>query len=115
MWDLRLYVIQRTTALLMVPFILTHLLIIFYATQSGLSAAGILSRTAGSLGWAVFYGVFVVLAALHGAIGVRSVLREWTSLRGQALDTVMFVFAGLLIALGFRAVAAVTLPGGIAS
>jgi succinate dehydrogenase subunit C len=114
MWDLRLYVIQRTTAILMIPLILAHLLIIFYATQNGLSANAILSRTAGSIGWAVFYGTFVILAAVHGAIGVRSVLREWTSLRGSLLDTVMFVFAMLLIALGARAVIAVTLPGALA-
>jgi len=113
MWDLRLYVIQRTTAMLMVPLILAHLVIIFYATQTGISASAILSRTAGSIGWAVFYGIFVVLASVHGAIGVRSVLREWTKLRGSLLDAVMFVFAALLIVLGARAVIAVTWPGGI--
>lgn len=113
MWDLRLYVIQRITAMLMVPLILAHLLIIFYATQTGISAANILARTAGSLGWAVFYGVFVVLASMHGAIGVRTVLREWTSLRGGVLDVIMMTFAALLIALGARAVIAVTLPGGV--
>ena len=69
MWDLRLYVIQRTTAMLMVPLILAHLVIIFYATAQGISAANILSRTQGSLAWATFYGVFVLLAAVHGAIG----------------------------------------------
>lgn len=113
MWDLRLYVIQRTTALLMVPLILVHLLIIFYATSSELTAESILSRTSGSFGWATFYIVFVVLASVHGAIGVRSVLREWTRLRGGMLDMVMYVFAGLLMALGARAVVAVTFPGGL--
>lgn len=113
MWDLRLYVIQRTTAMLMVPLILAHLLIIFYATQTGISAANILARTSGSLGWAIFYGVFVVLAAVHGAIGVRTVLREWTSLRGGVLDAAMMIFAALLMLLGARAVIAVTLPGGV--
>ncbi len=112
MWDLRLFVVQRITAVLMVPLILAHLFIIFYATQVGISAENILARTSGSLGWAVFYGVFVVLAALHGAIGVRTVLREWSSLRGSALDAIMVIFAILLIALGARAVIAVTLPGG---
>lgn len=115
MWDLRLYVIQRTTAMLMVPLILAHLLIIFYATQTGISAASILSRTSGSPGWALFYGVFVLLAAIHGAIGVRSVLREWTALRGPFLNALMILFASLLIALGGRAVIAVTFPGILAS
>ncbi len=109
MWDLRLYVVQRVTALIMAPLILVHLWIIFYATGIGLSAADILSRTQGSIGWAIFYAVFVIAAALHGAIGVRGVLREWTSLRGVALEAVMVVFAVLLIALGTRAVIGVTL------
>lgn len=113
MWDLRLYVVQRVTAMLMVPLILGHLMIIFYATQTGISAEGILSRTSGSVGWAIFYGVFVVLASVHGAIGVRTVLREWSPLRGGVLDAIMLIFAGLLMALGARAVVAVTLPGGI--
>lgn len=115
MWDLRLYVIQRATALLMVPLILVHLALIFYATEAGITAENILSRTSGSLGWAICYGVFVVLAALHGAIGVRTVLREWTRLRGTILDAIMFLFAALLLALGARAVIAITLPGGLAS
>ena len=113
MLDLRLYVIQRTTALLMVPLILAHLVIIFYATRNGISASEILSRTAGSIGWATFYGVFVVLAAIHGAIGVRSVLREWTRMSATTLNAIMITFALLLIALGIRAVVAVTLPGAL--
>ena len=113
MWDLRLYVIQRTTAALMVPMILAHLFIIFYATRTGISAESILSRTQGHVGWAVFYGTFVVLAALHGAIGVRTVTREWTALRGSVLDVLMFGFGGLLFVLGLRAVVAVTLPGAL--
>ena len=37
--------------------------------RDSLSAAEILGRTRGSIGWAAFYGLFVVAAALHGAIG----------------------------------------------
>lgn len=112
MWDLRLYVVQRITAALMVPLILVHLAIIFYATRSGISAESILARTSGNAGWAMYYGLFVVLAAMHGAIGVRSVVREWTQLRGPALDTTMFVVGGILLTLGARAVIAVVAPGG---
>lgn len=107
---LRLYVLQRLSAALMVPLIVAHLVVIFYATANGLSAAEILGRTRGSIGWALFYGVFVVLAAVHGAIGVRSVLREWTALRSGALDGVMWVFGLLLVVLGMRAVIAVVVP-----
>ena len=75
--NLRLYILQRLTAALMVPLILGHLIVIFYATRKGLSAADILGRTRGSFWWALYYGVFVLAAALHGAIGVRSVASEW--------------------------------------
>lgn len=107
---LRLYVLQRLTAALMVPLIVGHLVVIFYATANGLSAAEILGRTRGSVGWALFYGVFVILAAVHGAIGVRGVLREWTSLRPGTLDAVMWGVGVLILGLGLRAVAAVVMP-----
>ncbi|SRR6056297_1677975 len=107
MWELRLYVAQRRTAMLMVPLILGHLAVIFYATGSELSASDILARTRGSIGWAAFYGAFVILAAVHGAIGVRTVLREWSPLEGRILDVIMVAFGAVLIALGARAVVAV--------
>lgn len=107
---LRLYVLQRLTAALMVPLIVGHLIVIFYATSNGLSAVEILGRTRGNIGWALFYGLFVLLAAVHGAIGVRAVLREWTKLRPLSLDVLMWVFGLLLLLLGARAVIAVVLP-----
>ena len=107
---LRLYVLQRLTAALMLPLIVGHLVVIFYASANGLSAAEILGRTRGNIGWALYYGVFVVLAAVHGSIGVRAVLREWTSLRPGTLDALMWAFGLLLVALGGRAVVAVVLP-----
>lgn len=107
---LRLYILQRLTAALMVPLIVGHLIVIFYATSNGLSAAEILGRTRGSIGWALFYGVFVMLASVHGAIGVRGVLREWTELKARTVDALMWLFGLLLFTLGIRAVAAVVLP-----
>ena len=69
--NVRLYLLQRATALVMVPLIIGHLAIIFYATRQGLTAADILGRTRGSLGWGVYYAAFVLAASVHGAIGVR--------------------------------------------
>lgn len=113
MTELRLYILQRITALLMVPLILAHVYVIFHATANGLTAAEILSRTQGSVGWALFYGLFVILAAVHGAIGVRTVLREWVGFHRTTASVASATFAVLLIALGARAVAAVVLPGGV--
>ena len=106
----RLYVWQRLTATLMVPLIIVHLIVIIYATNRGLSAAEILGRMRGSVVWGLYYGAFVVAASIHGAIGVRGVAREWLGWREKALDRLMWIFGGLLLVLGLRAVAAVVLP-----
>ena len=110
MWEMRLYLVQRATAVLMVPLILGHLYTIFQATSDQLTASDILARTQGHAGWAFLYGLFVVLAAVHGAIGVRSVVRDWSGLRGASLDWLMGGVGLLLMLLGFRAVIAVTMP-----
>lgn len=107
--NVRLYILQRATALIMAPLVLGHLAVIFYATSRGLSAADILGRTRGSVGWALFYGLFVLCAATHGAIGLRTVADEWTSLSKPRLDLLMWAFGLILALLGLRAVAAVVL------
>jgi fumarate reductase subunit C len=108
--NVRLYILQRATAVVMAPLVLAHIVVIYYATSHGLSAAEILGRTRGSIAWGAFYGLFVLAAATHGAIGVRAVASEWTGLRGRELDALMWGFGLVLAALGLRAVAAVVLP-----
>ena len=49
----------------------------------------------------------MLLAATHGAIGLRVVAGEWTSLRGRARDTLMLGAGVILALLGARAVYAV--------
>jgi fumarate reductase subunit C len=107
--NVRLYLWQRLTAALMLPLLLVHLAVIFYAMRKGFSAADILARTRGSIAWAVFYGVFVVAAAVHAPIGLRTVLSEWTPLGARIRDVIAIVFGLLLAVLGLRAVAAVVL------
>ena len=108
MLDLRLYMAQRITAMIMAPLVLGHLAVMIYAVQGGLSAAEILDRTRGSVAWFLFYGSFVVAVAIHGAIGLRSIAHEWGGLRGMALDVLMWGAGLLLLAMGGRAVWAVT-------
>ena len=108
MLNLRLYMLQRITALLMAPLVLGHLAVMIYAIQGGLSAAEILGRTQGSLLWFLFYGTFVVAVAIHGAIGLRSIAHEWGGLTGRALDAFMWACGIALFVLGARAVWAVT-------
>lgn len=108
--NVRLYLWQRLTAALMLPLILVHLAVIFYATSKGLKAADILARTRGSIAWASFYGVFVMAAAIHSTIGIRNILIEWSSLSKKRVGLLAIIFGVALLILGFRAVAAVVLP-----
>jgi fumarate reductase subunit C len=109
----RLYIWQRLSAAAMVPFIAVHLMLMFYATRQQLTAADILARTRGSFLWATFYGSFVLLAAVHGAIGIRTVLTDWVGTSDRVRDAMMWGFGSLLAVLGFRAVVAVIWPGAL--
>jgi len=111
--NVRLYLWQRGTAAIMVPMILVHLAVIFYAMDRPLTAEQILSRTQGSFAWGLFYGMFVLLASIHASIGIRNVLSEWGKLKSGTAAGVSTVFGAALIVLGLRAVAAVVLPAGM--
>lgn len=104
--EMRLYMAQRISALVMLPLVIGHIAVMIYAVQGGVSAGEMLERTKGSVAWALFYGTFVVAVAVHGAIGLRNILREWAGVAGIALTGISWtVFAGLIL-LGGRAVAA---------
>ncbi len=103
----RLFALQRLSAMALAPLVMVHVGLIVYAVRGGLSAGEILARTQGSIGWAIFYGIFVVAVSLHAPIGVRNVLAEWTPWRGRSLDLAMLVLAVALMVLGLRAVWAV--------
>ena len=105
--EVRLFFLQRLSAMLLAPLVLVHLGLILYAARGGLTADEILARTQGSIGWALFYGVFVLAACVHAPIGVRNVLREWAGLRSRGLDVAMLILAAALLAAGLRAVWAV--------
>ena len=112
MLDIRLYMAQRLSALIMVPLVIGHIAVMIYAVQGGLTVNEILGRTQGSFAWFLFYGSFVVAVSVHGAIGLRVISFEWLGLKGHSLTIISWmVFAGLL-GLGARAVFAVTLAGG---
>lgn len=108
MSDLRLYMAQRLSALVMAPLVLGHIAVMIYAIQGGLSAAEILGRTQGSIAWALFYGTFVVAVSVHAAIGLRTILYEWAGLRGGALNGVALAICVVLLGMGLQAVYAVT-------
>lgn len=102
-----LYLAQRGTAVILAFAVAVHLGTILYAVRGGLTAGEILGRTQGNLAFLLFYGLFVVAAAIHAPIGLRSILREWTGWRGRSLDGAMLAVAALLLVLGLRAALAV--------
>lgn len=104
-----LYLAQRGTAAILALTVAVHLGTILYAVRGGLTAGEILGRTQGNLGFLLFYAVFVLAAAIHAPIGLRSVLREWTGWRGRSLDLAMLALSALLAGLGLRAALAVYL------
>ncbi len=105
--ETRLWIAQRASAAVLALCVIVHLATLIYAVHGGLSAAEILERTRGSAAWLGFYLLFVVAAAIHAPIGVRTVLREMTSWRGRSLDLAAVLFGLLLAMLGARAALAV--------
>jgi fumarate reductase subunit C len=106
--ELWLFVVQRASALVLVPLILVHLATMIYAIQGGLSAAEITARVQGSPVWPAFYRLLVVAAGVHGAIGLRTIVGEMTPWRGRSLDAAALAFAVACLGFGFRAVGALT-------
>ena len=98
--------IGRTTGLIALC-VLVHLATLIYAVRGGLSAAEILGRTRGSVGWACFYALFVLAVAVHAPIGLRTICMEWLAWRGRSLDIAMTAIAVGLALVGLRAVWAV--------
>lgn len=103
----RLFIAQRLTAMILAPLVIIHLGLILVAVRGGLTAAEILARTQGSVFWAFFYGLFVLVVSIHAPIGIRKVLQEWTKLEASTINSFCWLFALLLLVLGSRAVAAV--------
>lgn len=113
MIELRFYMLQRLAALVMLPFVALHLGVMIYAIQGGLSAAEILGRTQGSLGWFLFYGSFVAAVSIHASLGLRAIVGEWLGLRGTVREGLTLAVGLGLFVLGARAVWAVTAGGSL--
>ena len=95
---------QRASAAILAVCVLVHLATIIYAVRNGLTAAEILGRTSGSIGWAAFYSLFVAAVAVHAPIGIRNVLAETIGWRGRSLELTVLILGIALAAFGLRAV-----------
>lgn len=105
--EMKLFLLQRLTAMIMVPFIFVHIGVIMYAVRGGLSAEEILGRTQGNWLWIAFYTLFVISASIHAPIGIRKVLREWAGLSYATINVLALALGVLFLVLGLRAVIAV--------
>ena len=103
-WEARLWVAQRMTAMVLAVCVLVHLVTIILAVRGGLSAAEILARTRGSVAWLSFYGLFVLMVAIHAPIGLRNIATETFGWRGRSLDIAVALFAALLLVSGWRTI-----------
>ena len=108
MLEMRLYLLQRLTAVLMLPMVIGHLATIMYATRSELTAASILERTQSSPWLVVFYTGFVVLVAIHAPLGLRKIMGEWLRLPAKLANRISFVLFVVFLGLGLRGVWALT-------
>lgn len=106
--ETRLWFAQRATALLLALFVAVHLFTITYAVRGGLTASEILERLQGHAGWFAFYAAFTLAAAVHGAIGLRTIAQEWLGWRGPSLEFAVAAAGIALALLGLRATWAVT-------
>lgn len=97
------WLVQRAAAAFLALAVLLHLATIVWAVRSGLSAEAVLARTSGNKAWLLFYALFALATALHGAHGLRTAVREWTPWRGRSLDAAATVLAALLTLAGCRA------------
>ena len=98
---------QRLSAILLAPLVIAHLVMILIAVKHGLSAEEILGRTRGNYFWGGFYLLFVITVSVHAPIGLRNILREWTSLQPGVINVLCAVLAVAFVLLGLRAVIAV--------
>jgi len=104
-----LFLAQRASAAVLAFAVTVHLATIIYATRSGLTALDVLGRTRGNGAFLALYVIFVLAVAIHAPIGLRNVIREWTSWRGRSLDIALALFAAILLTLGLRATLALYL------
>ncbi len=103
-----MWIAQRASAAALALFVTVHLATMIVAVKGGLSAADILGRTRGSASWAAFYALFVLAVAVHAPIGLRNIAAEWLQWRGRGTDVCCVAIGAMLLALGWYAVAAVT-------
>lgn len=111
--ETKLWLWQRLSAAVLGICVIVHLALIIIAVQGGLSASEIIGRVSGNIAWFLFYSVFVIAVAVHAPIGVRTILKEMTSLKPSQTHLVMAVLCLVILTMGFRAIIGLYNAGGV--
>jgi fumarate reductase subunit C len=93
---------QRASAAVLAIAVSVHLATLIYAVRGGLSAAEIIARVQGNVLWLIFYLIFVLAAAVHAPIGMRTILVEITSLPPRLADGLSAALLLVILVMGLR-------------
>lgn len=102
-----LFVLQRMSGAILALLLFVHLIVIIYAVQGGLTVEEITSRVRGNLFWITFYSVFVLIAIIHAAIGLRKIFTELISVSRRVIDLAVAAYIVGALWLGFQAIEAI--------
>lgn len=97
-----LWVVQRASAAVLAIAVTVHLATVIYAVRGGLSAAEIVDRVQANVAWLAFYVIFVLAAAVHAPIGIRTILLETTPLPPRLADGLSAAVLVIILVVGFR-------------
>ncbi len=104
---LALYLVQRFSGLALAALLIVHFATIGYAVQGDLTVAEIISRVRGNLIWTFFYGVFIVVALIHVAIGLRNVFVEMLNINKRIIDAAIALYSLGGLFLGYETLQAI--------
>jgi len=107
--EFKLWLAHRLSAMALGLFVVVHLAGMIIAIQGGLSSAEILQRTSGNYALGLFYSLFVIAAATHSSIGLRTVAREVVGWQGGSANIFLSVFFLGLCLVGISAVGGLVL------
>jgi succinate dehydrogenase hydrophobic anchor subunit len=101
-----IWIAMRGTGLLLSVLVLGHLLFVHLLTDVSKTGASFVERRWSSTLWVVWDGTMLTAALLHGAIGVTTVIRDYTRTRLSRRTWLGFAYAlsAALCGLGWYAI-----------
>ncbi len=97
-----MWMAQRASAAVLAVAVIVHLATVIYAVRGDLTAAEIIARVQGNLAWLIFYVVFVLAAAVHAPIGIRTILLESTRLPPRIVDLLSAAVLLIILIMGLE-------------